>query len=279
MQVRRGNIAIIFLALAVPILFWVLPYQVKTMPMWICYLVDIICGLVIIGGILALTPLWDKLFKKKPIQTLPSDSVSVPSTDTYSSIVKITAQEPSKRPPMIIDIALIIYSLIMLASGTWVMYLAVVGNLLPEELDLSWLMFILFVIAFPIWIFVDTLFIERRQRKLGRSRVAKEKTIYLYDKVDGVFDRCLQAVGTRQSSIFIMERPKLIKARWGNSILTVTVTNMGRGKVKVHIFSDSRWTTTKWDSGINQKNIDAFERLICSELNHDDTENRIKNSL
>ncbi len=262
MQIRRGNIATILLAIALPVLFFVLPYRVEAVPNWVVYLVISICGLVIIGSILAFTPLWDKFSKKEPIQALPSDSDSIPSTNAYSSIVRITAQEPSKHPPVIVNTVLVICSLITLAFGIWIMYMAILGGVIPRDFDAGWLMVILFLIVSPIWILVDTIIIEGKQRKLGRSRVAKEKTVDLHDKADTVFDRCLQAIGTWQSSIIAMNRPKLVKARWRNSIMTATVTNMGHGRVRVHILSDSKWTTTKWDFGINQRNVDTFERLL-----------------
>lgn len=262
MQIRRGNIATILLAIALPVLFFLLPYRVEVVPNWVVYPLICICGLVIIGSILAFTPFWDKFSKKEPIQALSIDSDSIPSTNTYGSIVRITAQEPSKHAPIIIDIVLVICSLIILASGILIMCMAILDGVIPRDFDAGWLMFILLLIVSPIWILVDTIIFERKQRKLDRSRVAKEKTVDLYDKADAVFDRCLQAIVTWQSSIIAMNRPKLIKARWRNSIITVTVTNMAYGRVRVHTLSDSKWTTTKWDFGINQRNVDSLERLL-----------------
>lgn len=263
MQIRRGSIVNILLAIAFPVLIYALQYTVDAIPNWLIYPIISICGLIVIGSILALTPLWDRLFKKEPVQTLPSEGdSSIPFTNMYSSIVRIKSREPSKYPPVVFETALVICSLILLASGTWIIYLAISSRVILRDFNTSWLMFILLIIVLPLWILVDTFIVERKQRKLGRSRVAKEKTVDLDDEPDAVFEKCRRAIIEEQSSIIALDRLKLIKAQWRKSIVTLTITNMGHGRVRVHILSDSKWITTKWDFGTNQKNVDAFERLL-----------------
>jgi hypothetical protein len=240
------------------------------MPMWAVYLVEGVCGVAIIWAILALTPLWDKMPKKKAI----SASSPVISTANYDNITRIAGEEPTHRFPLIYNITLAACSLVLLAVGLWSTYLWIVGKISAPN-GWEWILFLLLVV-FPIWVMWDIVITEPRQYKLGKSRVARERILYFVEDASPVFNRALQAMNTMKASIVVMERPKLIKARWTNSIISVTVTNVGHGRVKVVVFVDSRWITTKWDFGSSQKSVDTFERLLLTPLGKSTSRNDYK---
>ena len=180
----------------------------------------------------------------------------------YDTTVRIKSEEPNNHPPIVYYVLMVLNGVLIFAFGVWIITLAIVGNTWQQVNANIWLIFFLISVVFPIWMIVDIMVFDRRQRKLGKSHVAKEKTIDLKGDANTMFDRCWQVIHTSESSIIIMEKPKLIKARWRNSIMTVTVANLGHGSVRVRISSDSRWVTTRWDFGKNQKNVDTFDSLL-----------------
>ena len=262
MQIRRENIVAIAIPTAVAIIFWLLPYEVITMPMWVVHVAEAICGITIIVSILALTPIWDKLFKKKPIGMLPP----IAYDGDYDNVYKIIQLEPSKKPPLFIDVLLTICGVIILAYGIWIMYVWGMGRMLSQFGLTNLLLFYLLFIAFPLWFLADTLIIQRKQYKLGRSIVAtKPKSITIRGGIDDIFNRALQAINAMQGSIIIMDRRKLVKAQLKGSMMTVTTTNIGHGYARVNFVCDSQWITTKIDFGKTKRYANSFEQLLLQK--------------
>lgn len=249
MQIRRD----IVLPIAFGVLFVLLPYVVPNMPKWIAYTGVAICVLVIVA---AITPIWDRILPKKHVATPRSDV-------DYDNIYKIMQSEPSKKPPLAVDIALVFCGVVILAYGIWIIYVRIAGNTLYQVSPMNLLLFILFFILFPLWFLIDTVVIQRRQEKLGRSMVAtKPKSLSVREDIDVIFNKSLKAIDTMQGSIITMDRPRLLKAQLSGSIMTVTTTNMGHGHTRVNFVCDSKWITTKIDFGKNQRYANTFERLL-----------------
>lgn len=261
MQIRREAIIAITFTIAFGFLFCLLPYRVENMPDWFINLGFGICGLMMIGGILALTPIWDKLFKKKPIST---PTPIIPDAD-YDNVYKIIQSEPSRKPPLFIDILLTFCGVVILAYGIWTMYVWGIGRMLSQFGSTNLLLFYLFFMIFPVVSFIDTFIIQRRQYRLGRSMVAtRPKNISIRADIASVFSRTLQAINTMRGSIIAMDRPKLVRIQLKGSIMTVTTTNMGHGYTRVNFICDSQWITTKIDFGKNKRYANMFERLLLS---------------
>jgi len=210
-----------------------------------------IVAILFIVGIIPFTPLWDKLFKKKLVA---SSHPIIPDSD-YDNVYRIIQSEPSRKPPLSVDILLSICCVIIIAYGIWTIYVWGMSNMLSRFGSTILLLFCLFFIIFPLWFVADIFIIQRRQNKLGRSMVAtKPKTISIRDNLDPVFNKTIQAINTMQGSIINMHRPKLVEAQLRGSIMTVTTTNMGHGYTKVNFICDSQWITTKcwqpakWDT-------------------------------
>ncbi len=228
------------------------------MPDWISTLGLGICSIFFIVAILASTPVWEMIFKKNSISTLASTSSQ--SKNGYRKVLIIEQPMPSNRFPLIGDILSISCSALILAIGVLLIRLWVLGRILPPN-GWEWVLFFLLV-PFPILGLVDTLIIERRQYKKGESRVAKHRIIVMRGHIDAVFNKSLKAFNLMNAPVMIMERPKLIKSRHGNAILNVTLEEQENNNVIIHIASDSKWMTTKIDFGINQRNVNVFERLM-----------------
>lgn len=264
------------LVVAIGFLFYLLPYVWPTMPKELAYSGISICVLVLIGVILSYSPIWHKFFKKIPITT-PS-TVNDISGISYDKICKIEQQEPSKRPPIFLNVALVLSWSVMLAFGGLLIYLWIDGKL-NTQISLSLLLSPVIFIALPIWVLVDTLWLARKHYTLDKSSVAKDKKIILLGDIKEVFDGCLGVLDIMKATPIIMEKPKLFKGHlrswFGNSIITVKTNRVRGNKVRIYVLSDSQWVTVRWDIwNVNQRNINTFEQLIRSKLSNIDNTNK-----
>lgn len=192
-------------------------------------------------------------FKRRRPQ---GDTSYAPATGR-GSILRIEQREPSNRPPAVLSIVLITCTLFMLTLGVWVIYLWVVGKV-AVRIDISTIFFFVLFLAFPIWVLVDNFVIQRRFYRLGRSMVAKEAEVVFEGNANIAFDACRRALDAMKVPIIKMNKPNLLKARLGKSVITVEIRHRKGSKVRVHILSDSQWLTVKFDVGANQRNIDTF---------------------
>jgi hypothetical protein len=237
------------------------------MPKGLEYIGITICGLVIIGIMLSHTPIRDKLLGRKTV-TAPS----APSSASYKNVLKIKQREPSNRPPIILEIALIVCLLILLAFGVLAICLWIKGEIAAPS-GLSGILAFVFFVALPIWFLVDILILERKHYKSGESSVAKNKTIILYGEINEVFDGCIRVLGRMKVIPITIDKPKLFKgylrSLLGNSIITLKTNKVRGGKVKIYVLSDAKWVTVTWDIfNVNQRNVDNFERLFLSNSSH-----------
>ncbi|MCJ7515529.1 MAG: hypothetical protein MUO89_06135 [Dehalococcoidia bacterium] len=268
MQLRRGNIVAIIAPIAFSGMLYFLPHLVPSMPNWIIRVGFGICFILFSGAILALTPIWNKIFK---IKTIPVSSVTTTSsapTGNYNSLVPNSVKQPnpSNRPPMLFDVVLLICMSIILAFGIWMMYLWITGKLIGIVGFGQLLLFVL-SIAFPILIFIDIFHWQRRQYKLGRSCVYKDKVINLDGDRDKIFDICFNILDAApKSTIIEAYKPKLVKALINGYVVTITVKQMRNKKIEIHILSDSQWMTTKIDWGVNQRRVNKLDRLIREKI-------------
>jgi hypothetical protein len=274
MQIRRETIVGIIIPVCFAIILVLLGYQVKTMPDWVFYIGYTVCGLTIIGASLSLTPIWDTLFKKKTLTIAPTPNLPA---NEYKNILGIMQDEPSNHPPIIFNIISTILSSVILAFGLMGVYVWIIGRMQGQPFSSLIIWSIIFV-AFPIYNILDTYIGERKYYRLGKSAVAKHKTIILRGHIDEIFNTCLKVINARiekkrNSRIWKMDRPNLIKALIGGLVITVETKHVENNKVAVYIQSDSPWVTTKIDFGNNQRNIDRFEHFIQSELSTTEYDN------
>lgn len=240
------------------------------MPYWIIYVGFGICFIVFSGAMLALTPIWGKIFKRKTTPAFNIATAPNVPTSNYSSIVpnSIKQPSPSNRPPMFFDVILLICMSIILAFGIWMMYLWITAKLAGVIGFGQVLLFVLSII-FPILIFTDIFYWQRKQYKLGRSCVYKDKVMRLDGDKDKIFDICFKILDTTPKSIIIeANKPKLVKAFVSGYMITIAIKPMRNKKVEIHILSDSQWMTTKIDWGVNQRKVDKLDHQIREEMGH-----------
>lgn len=259
MQIRSENIIALILPSAVAVLLFILDDRVTAMPDSVFYIGITLCSVVIIGSILALTPIWKKLFNTK--------SISMPVAIDYSTTIKEQGQEPSNNPPSAFNYILTACSLLMLAFGLLSAYLWITGRIMGQ-INLHWMFFFIVFIILPILALLDILVWERKYYKVGKSAKYEEKTIIMLDDINNIFNRCLKVLNIKpmETSVIRIDRPKLIKAHIAGSIVTIKARHMAKGLVNIHILSDSKWITTKIDFGINRRNVDKIARLIRLEM-------------
>ena len=262
MQIHTEQVRAIVLAIAVAAAFWVLPYQVKTMPIWIPYLVDSVCGLMVIGVILSMTPVWGKMFGSGKLQS--PVRADLPPTEYYQTL-RIVQQEPNKQPPVILDAALVCIALLTLFAVGLEIYLFATGKLPISQINTRLVLSLVVYVGMSVWLLISTFLVEPKYRKLGKSAVAREKQVDVKGNAGDIFLRAVKTIAMEPHIIWKLDTPKLIRARWRHATVTVTTTNVGHGVVRTNITSDGRWTTTRFDFGTNQRNVEALVRAISQQ--------------
>lgn len=194
----------------------------------------------------------------------PQENI-VKGSSIRGSVIKIEQQEPSRRPPAILNMVLIICSLLFLALGVFGIYLWVAGKA-TVRVDISTIFFFILFIGLPVLILGDIFIIQRRFYKLGRSCVAKEAILVLDVDASTAFDTSRVVLDAMKATVIKMNKPRLLKASSGKCVITVEVRGIKGSKSRVHVLSDSQWLTVKWDAGANQKCIDAFQSQLNKQL-------------
>lgn len=174
-----------------------------------------------------------------------------------SIVLKIQQREPSKRPPAILSIVLIICSFLLLAFGAWAIYLWVAGKV-AVRVDIWMILFFVIFLAFPLYSLVDHFIMQPRFYRLGRSIVAKEAKVVLDGDANTAFDSCHRALDAMKATIIKMNKPNMLKARLGKSLITIQIKHRKGSKVRANILCDSQWLTVKFDAGANQRYINTF---------------------
>jgi len=256
-QIRSENIVAFTLPSAVEILLFILHYRIITMPDSVFYIGVTICSIAIVLSILAITPLWNRLFSIRP--------ATVPIMTDYSNTIREYGREPSNKPPSALNYILIASSIIMLLFGSLAAYFWLTGGI-TGQINLYWIMFFAVFIGIPILTLLDIFVWEKKYYKLGKSARHAEKTITVKDNINNIFNRGLRVLNIKptETSVIKIDRPKLIKAQIAGFIVTIKTRHVLKGLVNIYILSDSRWLTTKFDWGVNQKNVDKIDRLIHS---------------
>lgn len=240
------------------------------MPKLVAYIGFGICFIVFSGAMLALTPAWKKIFKGKHTPALSTVTISSVPIIGYGSVVPNSSKQssPSNRPPMFLDIIFLICMFIIFAFGIGMMYLWITGKLIGT-IGFGQILLFVFSIIIPILVFIDIFHWQRKQYKLGRSYVYKDKIVKLDGDKNNIFDVCFKILDTTpKSTILEANKPKLVKALINGYIITITIRLMRNKKVAVHIESDSQWVTVKIDWGVNQRKVNNIDRLIRSEVGH-----------
>ena len=257
MQIRSENIAAFILPSAVEVLLFILHYRIITMPDSVFYIGVTICSIAIVLSILAVTPLWNRLFGSR--------LATAPIMTDYSNTIREHGREPSTKPPSAFNYVLIASSIIMLLFGSLAVYFWLTGDIIGH-IDLYWILFFAFFVGAPILALLDIFVWEKKYYKLGKSARHAEKTITVKDDINNIFNRGLRVLNIKpmETSVIKIDRPKLIKAQIAGFIITIKTRHILKGLVNIYISSDSRWLTTKFDWGVNQKNVDKIDRLIHS---------------
>jgi hypothetical protein len=202
---------------------------------------------------------YNHLRHKKSAQT---DNLTAQTT--AGSLLKIEQRELSNRPPVILSIVLLFCAFLLFAFGVFVIYGWVAGIAEFQMGGVTLCFFVLFI-CLPAYIFVDHFFIQPKYYKLDRSLVAKEARIIIANDADAVFDACYKALDSMKATINIINKPKLLKAKIRNSVMTIKIRRIKGSTVGVYILSDSKWLTVKFDAGANQRNIDTFLKELSKQ--------------
>ena len=91
------------------------------MPDSVFYIGVTICSIAIVLSILAITPLWNRLFSIRP--------ATVPIMTDYSNTIREYGREPSNKPPSALNYILIASSIIMLLFGSLAAYFWLTGGI------------------------------------------------------------------------------------------------------------------------------------------------------
>lgn len=171
--------------------------------------------------------------------------------------LKIDQRELSSRPPVILSILLIVCAFIFLVFGIWIIYTWASGKA-PFRISYEVIIFFLLFFCFPVYVFIDQFLIQPKYYKLGRSLVAKEARVTILNNADTVFDACYQVLESMKATVNIINKPKMLKVKIRNSVITIKIRRIKGSKVIVYVLSDSKWLTVRFDAGANQRNIDTF---------------------
>jgi hypothetical protein len=148
----------------------------------------------------------------------------------------------------------------LLALGVLSIYLWITDKM-PLRPNVITVVYVTLFIIYPIAFLLNLFIFEPRQRKLGKSRVAKESTIVITGAINDIFDKCYKALDVMGFAPVALERPKLIEAHKKDNLIKINCHTRA-GKVSIFIQSDGLWTTTRIDFGLNRRNLERFERLI-----------------
>lgn len=191
---------------------------------------------------------------------LSGSSVTVPSVPG-SKLLKVDQDEPANKPPVILSIGLVVCALFLLAFGALGLYLWATGKIVAR-IDISTVLFIIIFVAVPVFVLVDTLFLDPRFYRLGRSFVERHKEIIFDGDIGTAFKCSRRALAEMNAAIIKMEKPKLLRTRLGKFIMTVKLKRRKGNKSAIHVSSDAQWLTVKFGAGVNQKNIDTFQSKL-----------------
>jgi hypothetical protein len=174
---------------------------------------------------------------------------------------------PKNRAPIIMDVFLSIFAIGSLCYFGLVVYLWHTNMITIKPLN--WLGVLIVYLVYPIVIMALIFYVEPKQRRLGKSCVAKERTATFVGTKKNVFIASIEALKTMGFSIPIIEPYASIQAIKPRAIMEVDVieSESTRLKTVLHFKSDSQWTTTLLDIfNIHQRRLDKFEDIVCSIL-------------
>ena len=207
--------------------------------------------------------IFDRLSQKKSAQT---DNLAAQTRvgTRVGSVLKIEQRELSNRPPFILSFVLLICAMLLFALGVLIIYTWAAGI---AEFRVSYenILFLMFFVGFPLYIFVDHFLIQPKYYKLGRSLVAKEARLIIANNAAAVFNVCYQILDSMKAKINIINKPTLLKATVKDSVMTIKIRRIKDSKVGVYVLSDSRWLTVKFDAGANKRNIATFLKELSKK--------------
>lgn len=179
------------------------------------------------------------------------------------AMLKVWQPGPSRYPPRISAVLVLVAALLLLTFGGSAVYWWVARTTeFPVDFWTALLVLLLFV-ALPIVLVRDV--IKILVRRPARSEVARAASITVANDTDTVFDACCGVLRSMHAAIRIMERPMLLKASVRNSLITIGITQIEESRVLVHVLSDAKWLTVRWDGGANQRNIDVFIQELTKQ--------------
>lgn len=190
-------------------------------------------------------------------------------------LLKVKQKEPRRYPHVIFEIVLYICCTFFLLFSVLLVY-AWVSHKAPPPSIIDIIMLAILFIALPIWVIEDTLFTRIRYYHADKSSVAKEKDLIFKGDIDTVFDGCRHVLENKMhTQIINLDSPRHFQGKicsWigAQAIVEIKLSQLKGNRVKIHVLSDSRFRTVKFDFGVNQKNIDKFERLLIAKLGQDE---------
>ena len=132
---------------------------------------------------------------------------------------------------------------------------------LTVDLDIASIVFLTFIVGFPLYSLIDIVIMEPRIRKSGHSKVAEPAVLVVEGEPDKLLKRCQDVLGEMGGTITHLDiESKLIKADFNKDEITIKIEHIQDLKYCILLLSDSKWLSVRFDFGRNKRNIDTFTR-------------------
>jgi len=206
-----------------------------------------------------------RVLKRKNTKEMPI----IPNKMSNSSILSLETEKPKNKPPVGLDVGLLIFYCFSLLLGLLGIYLYITGQS-KLAFDMPTLIFFVAFICMPIYVIVDYFVIQPRIDKRGMTYMAKEAKLRFNKDIDTVFDCCIKSIETMRGELTTIRKPNRIEAQLGNSlegssIIKVNLRHTKNNKTSINIVCDSQWLTTRFDLGQNKKYLNKFIELLKKE--------------
>ncbi len=221
----------------------------KQPPIAFTVLVYTAIGILIIYMVLGVTGILDKLLSKLKHQPKPN---TLP-------IVKIPH---GKRPSKFWSLFWILFFWAILVIGLRTIDFWISGKV-PFQPNISNVLFPFFFILAPSYVLVDMLIISRKYYRFTKSNTVKDADFAIVGDINNIYGNCRRIIRSMSDNAQLTkESPNLLKAKIGDSKITVEIKPMKDLRVNVYVVSDVFSILARHDNGNNQNNIKTFTDLL-----------------
>ncbi|MFC1945977.1 hypothetical protein ACFLW1_02130 [Chloroflexota bacterium] len=224
--------------------------------------------LLIVGVALILLSIFVNVSERQEKQS-QNNLATVQTPPSTSSVLDIERREPSNRPPLLLEIILMLISLLMLALGSLQTYLIFFGEVI-FQFNWIWIAFYIVFVVFPLWVLLAPFTFDRKYYKQGKSATAIDAKFVIDGDILDVFNRCSHILEMMQAKPYKQETPSLIKAHINKSKISLEVSH-SNGNVQVHVMCDASWVTVKIGKGRNQNIINEFQKHLIDQFRRNES--------